>query len=325
MEHALELSFLDKVRAWWVGEIISTAPEAQSHPAEPDPQSDPEDGGAKDQEPGGPAAEAERTPDRTRLRVAQEVWGEGYLGPGDDAYVIDLAKPLNPSSEHTILMLSSELGGPARSLAEKFGVWITAYESQALMDALGLDQSMLSGVARQVELALCDFETLELPPNKFASAFWKEGLFRVSDKAAILKQVYQSLKPGGSLLITDFVKSEPGPLPTDVADWAQSEPAEPVLWSADEAVDALKQLKFRVAVAEDISDTYQRIVIAAWKRWLVLLPQLREEGNLDPNFLNAMMSEVAYWVHRAQVLENGNLKVYRFLAHKSDGVLADEG
>lgn len=324
MDHALERSFLDKVRAWWVGEMIPAAPEKQSKPGEPDPQADPEDGDAEDREQGSPSAQAEQAPDRTRLRVVQEVWGEGYLGPGDDAYVIDLAKPLNPSPEHTMLMLSAELGGPARSLAEKFGVWVSAYESQSLMDALGMDQSMLSGVARQVDLALCDFETLELPPIKFASAFWKEGLFRVSNKTAVLKQVYQSLKPGGSLLITDFVKSEPGPLTTDVADWARSEPIEPVLWSTEEAVDALKLLKFRVALTEDISDTYQRIVISAWKRWLILLPQIRDEGNLDPKFLNAMMAEVADWVHRAQVLESGNLKVCRLLAFKSDGVLADE-
>ncbi len=323
MDHALERSFLDKVRAWWVGETIPAVPEKQSAPGEPDPEVDPEGGDTEVSEQGSPLAGGEQTPNRTRLRVVQEVWGEGYLGPGDDAYVIDLAKPLNPSSEHTMLILSAELGGPARSLAEKFGVWITAYESLTLMDALGMDQSMLSGVARQVELALCDFETLELPPTKFASAFWKEGLFRVSNKTAALKQVYQSLKPGGSLLITDFVKSEPGPLTPDVADWARSEPVEPELWSTEEAVDALKQLKFRVALAEDISDTYQRIVIAAWKRWLVLLPQLRDEGNLDPKFLNAMMSEVADWVRRAQVLESGNLKVCRFLAFKSDSVLAD--
>jgi hypothetical protein len=47
-----------------------------------------------------------------------------------------------------MLLLSAELGGPARALAEKFGVWITAYESEELLAALGLEQSMLSGISR---------------------------------------------------------------------------------------------------------------------------------------------------------------------------------
>ncbi len=194
-----------------------------------------------------------------------------------------------------MLLLSAELGGPARALAEEFGIWITAYKSEELLAALGLEQSMLSGISRQVDLALCDYRNLELPAKKFASAFWKEGLFRVTDKTGMLTRVYDALRPAGGMGITDFVKPGSAPATPSVEEWSLCE-----------------------------SDTYQHMVIAAWKRWLVLLPQLREEGRLEAQFLDAMMAEVAYWVHRAQIIESGDLRVYRFLAFKSDSVLADD-
>jgi SAM-dependent methyltransferase len=175
-----------------------------------------------------------------------------------------------------------------------------------------------------VDLALCDDRNLELPAKKFASAFWKEGLFRVTDKTGMLTRVYDALRPGGGMAITDFVKPGSAPATPSVEEWSLCEPVKPVLWSAEEMTEALTRCHFHVSVAEDISDKYRHMVIAAWKRWLVLLPQLREEGRLEAQFLDAMMAEVAYWVHRAQIIESGDLRVYRFLAFKSDSVLADD-
>jgi SAM-dependent methyltransferase len=188
-----------------------------------------------------------------------------------------------------------------------------------------MSPAVATDLDRKVDLQFSDFEKLQLPERKFAYALWKEGLFRVSDKQRLLNSVYDSLKPGGGLVITDFVTPKRGYTSPEVQDWLCSEPVAPTLWSAEETLEVLNSLKFRVPIHEDISMEYQRIVIDAWKRWLVLLPRLQEEGKLDAQFRSALMSQLTYWVHRANLIETGELRLFRYFALKPEDSLASLG
>ena len=207
-------------------------------------------------------------------------------------------------------------------MAEGLDTYVTAYESAELITARGLDTSASKTLGRKIDLKVVNFETLNLPERKFAYALWKEGLFRVADKQRLLQSVYDSLKPGGGFVITDLVLPKKGPPSAKVEAWAQEEPIPPTLWSNDEAVATFKSLKFNLSVQKDISDEFQVLSNAVWKSWMVKLPEMHKAGQLDEMFRTALMSELQYWIRRSDLINSGDLRVYRYFAMKPEDSLA---
>src|SRR5215469_13451931 len=64
---------------------------------------------------------APETATLTRLTIAQWLWGDGFVMPGDADFVLELVKPFGLTPAMSMLDLSAGLGGPARAIAQAFG------------------------------------------------------------------------------------------------------------------------------------------------------------------------------------------------------------
>jgi hypothetical protein len=85
-----------------------------------------------------------------RLKFYAKLFDRGIMMPGGAEYALDLAKPLALDETMSCLEIGSRIGGAARLLADKFGVWVTAFEQDAELAAIGMDRSTATGVQKKV-------------------------------------------------------------------------------------------------------------------------------------------------------------------------------
>lgn len=254
--------------------------------------------------------------DEETIDIAQYIWGDGFCGPGGPEYIVSLSKLLALSPEMSMIQLGAGLGGPARTLADRFGVWVTGYEgSQQLVDA-GNELSKIAGMSKKAVLSYYDPEEHEDFDRQFDRALSKEALFTIKNKAGMIRSIEEKLKPGGLFLITDYVVADESIYAKDTyKQWRVGERVDPCPNTANEMKQMLKDVKLQVRVSEDISDDYVKLINRAWAGADKVAAKLAKEEN-GAALIQTLMREAEFWARRKRMLESGDLRLWRFVANK---------
>jgi cyclopropane fatty-acyl-phospholipid synthase-like methyltransferase len=256
--------------------------------------------------------------DANRIEIAQYIWGEGYCGPGGPEHIISMCKLLALSPEMSLLEIGANLGGPARTLADKYGTWVTGYETSERLVKLANEKSLMAGLAKKADIRHYSTGSAEGFGRHFDRALAKESLFTIENKANILGLVEEHLKPSGLFLITDFVLgSDQVSGKESFRTWRdkEAEKRRPYMVTAQELAGLVKKARFNVRVNEDVSATYIDLINRAWAGADKVAAQLaRKEDSED--LLKALLKEAEFWSNRARMLESGDLRLWRILASK---------
>jgi len=313
------LPFMVRLKAWWEGydpdEVRAymrarnarRTPPPPAEPRQPPAEVNPED------------IELPFDPwDNNRAEVAQYIWGEGYCGPGGPEYIVSMSKLLALSPEQSLLEIGSLLGGPARTLADKFGTWVTGYESSPKLAELAVEKSEMAGLTKKAAIRHYDPAAIAEFDRKFDRAFAKEAFFTIENKARLLDLVEQYLKPSGLFLITDFVLGSESVFGKEsYREWREAEMQRrhPHMVTSDQLVELCKKARFTVRVSEDVSDTYIDLINKAWSGADKVAEKIAEREDGDA-LLKTLLYEAEFWSHRARMLESGDLRLWRILASK---------
>lgn len=255
--------------------------------------------------------------DKIRMEMIQLIWGDGYCGPGGKEHIESMCKLLTMNSEMSAIVIGAGLGGPARVLAEGFGVWITGYELSKDLAKQGMQMSTDAGLASKAVIKHIDPEQKEPFERQFDRAFSKEALYCFPNKDKILKDVYDTLKDSALFLMTDYTLSDISVLKNpDVQKWLKQEatPAYPV--TSSNMKDALEKAGFAIRVNEDISDEYVELIEHSWAKAANVAQHLAAKGEEGTKAIKSMMEEAEHWALRAKLLKEGHIHVWRFLANK---------
>ncbi|RMB12646.1 SAM-dependent methyltransferase [Eilatimonas milleporae] len=254
--------------------------------------------------------------DAQKVNIAQYVWGEGFCGPGGPEYIIALSKLLALSPEMSMLQIGASLGGPARVLADRFGVWITGYEESLTLVEKGTQMSKMAGLEKKAALEHYNTRDFKGFDRKYDRAFAKEALFTIQDKRGMIEHIEDKLKPGGLFLMTDYVLGSDAALARDsYREWKMGERLKPYMATADEIVDMMKAVRMQVRVSEDISSSYVDMINQAWAGADIVATKLAKEKN-GPQLVQVLMREAEFWTRRKKLLESGDLKLWRIVANK---------
>ena len=113
-------------------------------------------------------------------------------------------------NEHsTVLDVGSGIGGPARYIAGKSGCSVTGVELQSDLSEAGAElTSRVRGLEGKINFVTGDFvsEKLELPHASYDHLISLLVFLHIPDRAALLKRCYDTLTPGGSFVIEDFIE-----------------------------------------------------------------------------------------------------------------------
>lgn len=302
-----------RLKAWWEGydpDDIKKRIQEREAVAEPEQESS--------EEPKKQVISADTIDpwDEETIDIAQYIWGKGFCGPGGPEYIVALSKLLALSPEMSMLQIGAGLGGPARVLADRFGVWITGYEaSESLVDK-GNKLSKMSGMEKKAALEYYDPENVESFGRKFDRALSKEALFAIQDKNNIIANIEDKLKPGGLFLMTEYVISSDAVLGKDrYKEWIVGERMHPYPVLPDELVSMVKGNRLQVRVSEDISMQYVDMINQAWSGADEVAAKLARQDD-GTQKIQTLMREAEFWTRRKKLLETGDLKMWRIVANK---------
>jgi len=307
-----EHSFGERFRAWWDGYELEAKPKSSL-----DTHSDGSKGlGADD----GILDEPERFPplDRsspwpeTRQRIAQLVWGDGFVVPGDADSTTDLVQAFGLDSSSNMLEIGSGAGGGTRAIASRFGAYVAGFEIEPELGAAATDQATVHNLDKKAAVRPFDPNTIEFKPESFAGALIHDTLYRIPDKKALLEKVIGSIKPGGQLVIVDLFFADEAAT-SEMGRWRDGERSEAYGWQIEDSRGVLDKLSVEVRVTADESDVYSAKILETWKSFVGHV----DDNPLPDELILPMIDEAEFWARRVAAIQSGNLRLCRMTCLKS--------
>jgi SAM-dependent methyltransferase len=256
-----------------------------------------------------------RAPDRAapvcwteaRIALAQQVWGEGFIGPGGEELILSLVEPLRLKRRMRVLELGAGLGGAARVMARRRGARVTGMEWDDGLAKAGETLSDQGWLIRKAPVYLFGEAARQTPLMAFDRFLARDFLLTVRDKLRVLRPLAAVLRDHGELLLTDFVLAAPEQRAPQIEAWTAADPHGPVPWSATDYITALTGLGLHVRV-DDVTERIGTVIRRSWAGYLAWVKQT----GLESRFATVLASEAALWTRRAGLLESGALNVCRF-------------
>ena len=151
-------------------------------------------------------ADAADDPDYTSPGKLELIWGEGFMSPGGPAEVGRIIGDA-PLRGRAVLDLGCGLGGADVVL-------VTEHGAGSVLGADVQHDLLHKATQRAVRLGLQDrirYQLILPGPLPFADAsfdavFSKDALLHVPDKPALYRELFRVLRPGGHVLISDWLR-----------------------------------------------------------------------------------------------------------------------
>jgi phosphoethanolamine N-methyltransferase len=252
--------------------------------------------------PAGASATAASATGLDRARFAELLWGEGFLWPGGEEHILDLAAPLHLRRGALVLDVAAGLGGPARALARRTGAWVTGLERAGELAARATARAASERLERRAAVIPVATGALELEKAAFDAVFARFATFDAAEKERLLRIIIGALRPGGRLLFVDFVDVDGAP------GWAGFGATAASLWTRDQYADCLVGLGAPPLFVEDLSESYRTFLMIGTRRLLALLPQV------DQGELARVADYAGEWRELAAALDAGGLGIVCFCA-----------
>jgi cyclopropane fatty-acyl-phospholipid synthase-like methyltransferase len=245
-----------------------------------------------------------------RMTVAQWLWGDGFVMPGNADFILDIVKPVGLSPAMSMLDISAGLGGAARVIAQTYGTYVTGLEPSAERAKRGMEMSVVANLAKRATISAFNPETVELRPNSFDCVLARAATYKVVEKERLLRVVFQGLKPRGQLLLNEFMLDRSLADRPELAAWSVRESHPPQLWTMEQYNDCMTSLGFDVRVVEDITKTYQSLIVGGWARMIEEI----DIKHMVKNHKLTIIDEAELWTLQLSALQSGALRVYRVIA-----------
>lgn len=330
---AKPISFGLRLKAWWEGyepEQLLARQQRDNPTPEPQPERAAEPTIAADKPVDALLAEAARAEaqnaeglavdpwNEERIDVAQLIWGRGFCGPGGPEYVIAMSKLLAMTPELSMMHLGATLGGPARTLAEHFGVWVTGFETSDRLVQAGNTLSVMAGMAKKAPILKLDLGQTEPFMRRYDRVLADGFLSYQTEKTRFLGMIEQALKPEGLLLITEYCLSGDGSVASeDYRKWTANEPRRMSLVTQKEFAEAIANAGYALRVDEDRTLEHAELISKAWSAADKVVAQLMQQPGQE-HLARVLLKEAELWSGRAAVLKSGQVQFRRFLAAKRD-------
>ncbi|MDA0656421.1 MAG: class I SAM-dependent methyltransferase, partial [Proteobacteria bacterium] len=241
---------------------------------------------------------------KKRIQIVQRLYGEGFIHVGGLAYAKPFMARLGLNESKSVLDLSSGLGGLGRYLANEYGSWVTGLEAEKELAEIGMQMSEREGFKEKAPLKVFDPEHVEILDRRYHCILTRERLHTVKNKTRLLRQMADSLAPGGKMVLMEFVVTDNDAKEADlIKAWCNAEFETPTLWSEDELKDSVYRLQLELQSYSNESESYGQTVLKDWDRFTKGL----KKGELDQEFVDIMMQEAEINKSRTEAMNAGLL------------------
>ena len=151
----------------------------------------------------------------------------------------------------TLLDICSALGGPARHLAEKYGINVVGLDITPEIVEEAKKRTEGKPYANKIEYRLGSALDIPAHSNSFEVVWGQDAWCYIRDKNRLIEEVNRVLKPKGTLAFTDWIW---GPVKPDdaVADFLMEFMVFPDLQTLDGYAKLIKGVKMKLIEKEDL-------------------------------------------------------------------------
>ena len=246
----------------------------------------------------------------SRIELVQHIWGPGYTTAGGEEYLRELIEPLDIAEGISVLDALAGLGGAARYLAEEISVRVEGYETSVELAAAGMRLSTEEDLASTASVRHYNPQTIEFRQGVYDLVIARDLIRLVDDKAMFLGKLRQSLKPGGTLLLTDLAYGHSGTPGGEVKAWMKQEPVRTRPWNKGELGKVMQNLGLEIGSLDDDTDAFKAMIIESWGAFRGSLATIEFEQEINAE----LIEEGDRWMRYVDVLEGGDLRYYRIVA-----------
>ncbi len=251
---------------------------------------------------------AAQTWSRSRIALAQQIWGEGAVVPGGPDLIKSLMDPLGLKRKMNVLDLGMGLGGPARIMTKHYGVSVVGMEwDRGLVRSGRAISNRRYWRSRKISINPSGTTAGRIPLGAFDRFIAKDCLTSMPDKERVLRLLAEVLRVRGQLLFCDVVLTDPERRSTALDNWIAGIPESAEPWAAVDYIRLLTGLGLNMEV-QDMTD---QVLSAIAEGWAAFDDRIEEAG-LDSSFTRALENEEAHWTRQIDLLESGELNYYRF-------------
>jgi ubiquinone/menaquinone biosynthesis C-methylase UbiE len=236
--------------------------------------------------------------------LLQVLWGEGFLSPGGAAEVACLLEGSDIGG-CSVLDIGCGLGAVDELLVGRHG-------ARSVL-GIDVDPGLLATMAQRIERAglagqistLCVKPgPLPLPDGSFDVVFSKDAIVQIPDKASVFAEAYRVLRPGGWLIVSDWLRGGSGTYSAEMLEFFRLEGIAYNMANLAESAAALERTGFVETEVRDRNEWYRDLA----RRELAAL-----EGELRAAVaerIGPVRTEhfVNNWRQLVRVLERGELR-----------------
>jgi len=161
--------------------------------------------------------------DDQHIGFLEDLWGPGFLSPGGADEVARVLEGVDVQGKR-VLDIGSGSGACAILLAGAYGAaHVTGIDIEAPVCAAARRRIAHEGMEAKIDILEVAAEPLPFQAAEFDLVFSKDSIIHIDDKAALAKDVYRVLKPGGRLAASDWLISHDGAPSEAMSDYIRAE------------------------------------------------------------------------------------------------------
>lgn len=238
--------------------------------------------------------------DDAAIRFLAVLWGEGYLSPGGTEEVDRVIEGLDLGGK-CVLDLGCGAGGATLHIAKTYGpAQVTGFDVELPVIERARVAAARSGLAN-VSFIQSAPGRLPFLDGSFDVVFSKDALVHVPDKAAIFREIFRVLAPGGVFAASDWLISHDGEPSADMKAYLAAEGLSFGMAPAATYVAAMTEAGF-----VDASSVSRN----AWYRDVARIELSRLQGSLRADAVAAVgeayvAKNIRTWTAMQKVLDSG--------------------
>jgi phosphoethanolamine N-methyltransferase len=159
--------------------------------------------------------------DGALVTLLELIWGEGYMAPGGEGNVANIAEGLDMQGKR-VLDIGCGLGGPAFFLARNYGANVVGTDLEPQLIEVAKRRAKKHGLEAKTKFHVVEAGPLGFPDESFDFVVSSGAFTQISNKLEMFKEVLRVLKPGGVFSCYDWMKRD-GDYSEDMLYWFKLE------------------------------------------------------------------------------------------------------
>jgi len=191
----------------------------------------------------------------------EKIFGETFVSTGGKATTSKFLDQMNLKPGMNVMDIGCGIGGSAFLMAERFGVNVYGIDLSTNMLAIAdrYRRKMDAEVKYRVQFHMDDATKMDYPKEFFDVVYSRDAIMHIEDKLSLYKKVYSCLKPGGTILISEYATGDKE-LSKDFLDYVADRDYQ--LVTVKEYGNVLEKAGFANVVAEDVTNFMMEMMVA---------------------------------------------------------------